>query len=178
MNPIPSSLLFEDFPIEDIEPEQTSGRITFGSDDSRHNNVSDSGSNDPSSGRKRRGCWRWTLFMIILAALLAVAFYLRYCTPFVVEAQERGYITKVEKRGLIFKTYEGDMVVNSAIADTTSVYDHRFSFSIADEALARQLRQLAGTSRMVTLVYEKYYATLPWRGDSKIVAIGVEPVDE
>lgn len=110
----------------------------------------------------------------MIIAALAVAFYLRYCTPYVEEAQARGFITNVEKRGLIFKTFEGEMVLPSSVADTSRVYDRRFEFSIPSDTLARRMQSLAGTYTPVVVTYQKYYGMLPWRGATNVSVTAVE----
>ncbi|MCM1348741.1 MAG: hypothetical protein NC338_04950 [Firmicutes bacterium] len=113
----------------------------------------------------------WTI--IIGVVVLGVAFYLRYCSPYAEDAVMRVYVVNVEKRGIIFKTFEAQAVSAEALADTSQVYSHPEQFSIENEALAMKLQSYQGQKIPVTLHYEKYYATLPWRGASKWVVTGV-----
>ena len=45
--------------------------------------------------------------------------------------------------------------------------------TVADDALARRLQTLQGTGRPVTVSYERFYGTLPWRGGSTSVITGI-----
>ena len=94
-----------------------------------------------------------------------MTFYLRYCSPYAVEAQITGRIASIEKRGLVFKTYEGEIRPEGA--------DSVMTFSVASDALARSLGEAEAAGRPVTLIYEKYYATLPWRGESLRLATAI-----
>lgn len=137
------------------------------------------GANKPQDGaapkkKKRKGRKFLVWFFAILVLILAVLFYIRYFNPYVIEARTSGYITDIEKRGIIFKTYEGTMATESAMRDSSRIYDRNFTFTVPDETVARQLQDLSTDSpRKVTLVYEKYYGMLPWRGGSTNVVTGI-----
>lgn len=115
----------------------------------------------------------WTIVIGVL--ILGGAFYLRYFNPYVEDAAMKCYIVNVEKRGIIFKTYEVQAVSAESVADTSKIYSHPESFSITSDQVARQLQQYQGTNTPVTLRYEKFYATLPWRGSSTSVITSIEP---
>mgnify|MGYP006876765644 CR=1 FL=1 len=147
--------------------------------DSHGGTTRDSGSPDgglPSGhGRHRRHRFRtfilWLLLIVIFGG--GLTFYIRYLTPYVEEAQVRGYIVSVERRGIFFKTYEGVMATESALVDTAAVYQRDMTFSVSDPAVVAKLRDYQGSGQPVTLTYERYYGSLPWRGASTIVATDV-----
>lgn len=118
---------------------------------------------------------RRILTIIILAATIvgAAAFYFTFVSPYVSDARVTGYITTVEKRGFVFKTFEGEMVTRSSLTDTSHVYRLPMSFTVKSDSIAERLQALQGTGRPVTLIMERYNATLPWRGSSKNVVIGI-----
>ena len=125
----------------------------------------------PKRRHRGRKALAWVIFICVV--VLAAWFYIRYFNPYVTEARASGYITNVEKRGIIFKTFEAEMISESALADTTRVYTRDFTFSVRSDSLARILQPLQGTGRKVTVVYERYYGMLPWRGGSPCVVTGV-----
>ncbi|MDE6377452.1 MAG: hypothetical protein K2K72_01760, partial [Duncaniella sp.] len=49
----------------------------------------------------------WFIFIVLLVG--GGAFWLRYLNPYTVDSLVTGYITNVDKQGLFFKTYEGQM---------------------------------------------------------------------
>lgn len=113
----------------------------------------------------------WTA--IIGVVVLGAAFYLRYCSPYATDAVMRVYVVNVEKRGLIFKTFEAQVVSLDALGDTTQIYSHPDQFTIPTEKMAQELQTVQGQKIPVSLHYEKYYATLPWRGSSKWVVTSI-----
>lgn len=155
------------YTIEDGTPDP----ISFSSGDRPTDDVTSAGELPRKRHRLRR-VLVW--FGIIVMASLAVIGYLRYFNPYVTDAHARGYITSVERRGIIFKTYEGEMITEQALTDTLRVYSRDFSFTIPDEKMARRLQEMQGTGRPVTIVFSRYYGMLPWRGGSTAVVTAVE----
>ncbi|MDD6850635.1 MAG: hypothetical protein SPE65_08810 [Muribaculaceae bacterium] len=120
---------------------------------------------------------RWLKFIVIVAvvALLSVGgwFYYKYCSPYVVNAEKSGYILNIEKRGYMFTTFEGDMISEFAINDTSRVYQRDFSFSVENDSIASEIMKLQGSGKKVCVQYETYLGTLPWRGSSKNIVTGI-----
>lgn len=156
----------EDFHIDDDgftdDVKHPSDRnISFGNSDTPTNG--NNPTNSPTPRRRRRGCWWWLLLIVVLIGAGFV--YFRYFSPYVSEAQAKGTINTVEKRGLLFKTYEANASLNITPAD--------FEFSIDNDSLARVAQRYAGTGIPVTVTYRTFYATVPWRGASVNVATSI-----
>lgn len=157
--------------------------ITFDLDDAHtgSNAASSGAGGDDNSGRKHRhGCRKALIWVVSIAVVaLGLTFYLRYFNPYATDARLTGCVLSVEKRGMIFKTYEAEIVTRDALTDTTHVYTRERSMTVASEAVARRLQALQGTGRPVTVSYERFYGTLPWRGSSTsvITAIVAEPAN-
>ena len=109
----------------------------------------------------------------VLFLALVITCWLRYFNPYVEDARVTGYLTNVERRGIIFKTYEGEMISQQALTDTTRIYTRDFVFSVDNDNLARSLQDLQSTGQPVTLEYKRYHASVPWRGSSTIVVTGI-----
>lgn len=124
-----------------------------------------------STGRKRSGCGCIIVIVLVIAAAIG---YFRYFSPAVDDAVMDVCVVNVEKRGLLFKTYEAEVVDPQRISDQESPYTRPQAVTIADEALARRLQQIQSSGRPVRLRYRRYSATLPWRGESKIVITALE----
>ncbi len=161
-----------DYFLSDEEPdENVSGKNVIDFQPATGNGSANGNAEEKNSRHRLRKAMIWT--GVIGVAILAAAFYLRYCSAYAVDAIMRVYIVNVEKRGLVFKTYEAQVVAIDALADTTKVYSHPEQFTIADESLAHRLQEFQGQRIPVTLHYEKFYATLPWRGASKWVVTSI-----
>ncbi len=113
------------------------------------------------STRKKRIILGVTIVLLLLSVFVYYRFYFVYS-----EGTRVGIIYKFSKKGTIFKTYEGEMVLpgirnkssNSAMSSNT------FNFSVIDEELAKKLMESQGME--VELQYSFYNRPLPWRGDS------------
>lgn len=161
-----------DFFLHDFEKE---GRT--GGDTDPNRRVVDFGSESPQTPprQQRRGCRKgWIWFFAILLTVLGVTVYVRYFTPYVTDSRATGYITNVERRGIFFKTFEGEMISEAALTDTTRVYTRDMSFSIPSDSLALRLQNLQGSGRPVRLTFERYYGNLPWRGATNCILVGIE----
>ncbi|MCM1029004.1 MAG: hypothetical protein NC342_01975 [Pseudoflavonifractor sp.] len=144
-------------------PPTPGDSIDFGGDD---------GEKPP---RRRSGLKRFLLWAAAICLIgLAIAGYLRYLNPYATDSLINGYITKVERRGIIFKTYEAEVISESALTDTTRLYSERLTMSIPSEALAKRLQALQGTGRRVELTTERFYGMLPWRGESTTIITAAE----
>lgn len=109
----------------------------------------------------------------MLALVLGVCCYVRYFHPYAEDAQTVGYVSSVERRGIVFKTYEGELLTRETLTDTTHIYQRDFRFSVTDDSLARLIRSYQGSGRPVCLTFERYYAPVAWRGASTNVVTAV-----
>ncbi len=154
-----------------------SNEFSFTGTTSTSTGTAASDKNNPESQRRKRRRRRVRLFwfFLILFAIAGTAFYIRYFVPYTSDTLTSGYIVLVEKRGLFFKTYEGEMISESMLADTAKVYSRDFYFSIPNDSLARVVQSYQGTGRRVTLTTQKYYGILPWRGSQKSIVTAITP---
>ena len=115
--------------------------------------------------------------MAVVVIGLIIACWIRYFSPYVEDATQFGYVENIEKRGLIFKTYEGTIIPYRELMDTTRVYSRDFIFSVADNKTATTLKQALYDAKPVRVTYRKYHATVPWRGSNKIVVMSADTVN-
>lgn len=109
-----------------------------------------------------------TSVMLVLLLVLGGFLFFRY--GFVrAEGTDTGDLNYFCKEGVIFKTYEGKMVQTGLKKAATNggVQNNEFKFSVVDEGIADSLMHCTG--KTVTVHYQKYNATLPWRGSSVFV---------
>lgn len=120
--------------------------------------------------------WIWFSAAVLLTAL-AVGCWLRYFKPYVRDACQFGYVEHIERRGTVFETFEGVLIPYKELMDTTRIYSRDFIFTASDDKVAARLKRAQINAMPVRVEYEKYHATLPWRGASKIVVTAVDSVD-
>ncbi len=170
---------FDNCPIDDEEPVPQSEQAATPADTDATDAIkpaeTSQESNDEKTQKKRRkGCGFWFWFFAIILVALSVTVWIRYFNPYVTDAQTRGYILNIERRGIIFKTFEGNMVSQTAMQDTEHIYSRDFTFSVDNDSLARVIQSYAGTGRPVIVRYRSFYGILPWRGSSHNLVDGIE----
>lgn len=159
----------------DSGPEETadnnSNVIDFGSEQDT-GSTSSPDSNDGKPRHRSRLKWVITGVLTVMTAL-GVTLWLRYFTPYVEDARMNIYVVNVERRGLIFKTYEAEVISQSALTDTARIYTRQLDMSIEDPRLAGELQAVQSTGKPITVSYKKYYGMLPWRGSSTEIITGI-----
>lgn len=125
--------------------------------------------------KKKKGHFFRKLFLIILivtAGILAFMYFGIYD-----EGVRAGNVVRVSKKGVVFKTYEGQLNLQSFGAlKGVSTFAETFDFSVekAKPEVVRELEAVALTGERVNLHYVKRYMRFPWRGETKYFIIGVE----
>jgi hypothetical protein len=93
------------------------------------------------------------------------------------EGVRAGTVLRISKKGMMFKTYEGQLNLQTfgALKGANPIMES-FDFSVetAEEAVLQQLQEVALSGERVNLHYIKRYTTFPWRGDTKYFIIEVE----
>lgn len=115
----------------------------------------------------RRGKWRVRLAFILLIIIgIAVgAGYVRYFVPHTSVANITGEVTSVETRGIMFR------ITEVTFKDSTGV---TMSLSVPDESLAGQLAAAMAARQPVTISIDKYFAPVPWRGESTTIVTAIQ----
>jgi hypothetical protein len=109
------------------------------------------------------------IFAIIL--ILAGMGYWRYYFVFS-EGVKAGTLNYFEKKGYVFKTWEGRIVQEGFQSPTAgALQSNEFRFSANNDEIAKQLERASG--RFVELRYKEYLNPLPWRGASSFIVIEV-----
>lgn len=113
------------------------------------------------------------IFWIISAILLVVlAIFIYWRFYFVLaEGTQAGTLNIFQKKGIIFKTYEGKIILSGFKANVQS---NEFSFSVTKEAVAQELLKVSG--REVNIHYTQYFGSLPWRGMQKFIVDSIYEV--
>ena len=108
------------------------------------------------------------VFTIVLVLTLIIAGYFSF-VYFVSysEGYRAGELIKFSHKGLVFKTWEGELSQGVSEAQ-------RFEFSVEDrkENVIQDLKDMQG--KMVKLTYKERFATFPWLGDTKYFVIKAE----
>lgn len=103
------------------------------------------------------------IFLFIFIVIVAAFFYIRYYYVFAT-GTKAGILNTIQKKGYIFKTWEGIIIQSGFKANVQS---NEFIFSVTNEEIAKTLQQNSGKD--VNLHYKSYFGALPWRGMSTFI---------
>ncbi|MCX6287962.1 MAG: hypothetical protein NTY96_12695 [Bacteroidetes bacterium] len=107
--------------------------------------------------------YTWTI--VILLVVFAVFIYWKYFFTYS-EGNRAGLLQKFSKRGQIFKTWEGEMILSSVKSNqNVALASEKFLFSVTGRDVAEKLSHLEG--QFVTLHYTEKNGKLFWRGDTE-----------
>jgi hypothetical protein len=113
---------------------------------------------------------KWTLILILIIGSIFI--YWKYFYTYS-EGYRAGLLQKFSHKGMIFKTYEGEMVLSSVSSSRdVALASEKFLFSLTNKSLVRQLDTLQGD--MVIVHYKQKNATAFWRGDSPYLVDSVK----
>ncbi len=112
----------------------------------------------------------------ILVILIGILLFMYFGT--FSEGTRAGIVMKISKKGMVFKTWEGQMNLQTfgAIKDPNNIISETFTFSIDgdDKELIDKLNAAALSGERINLHYIERYVGVPWRGDTKVFAVDVE----
>lgn len=112
---------------------------------------------------------------IILVGLLIFG-YIWYYVPYSDSGVKAGILNNVKHKGIIFKTYEGELIQSGFRPGQQGLQSNEFQFSVDNKELAIKLMSMSGQN--VKLHYKEYFGALPWRGYTKFIVdsiVAVEP---
>ena len=131
-----------------------------------------------SFGNKLKSTSKKVLKVIVTTAVLAgiVVFSFLYWGVHD-EGVRAGMVLRISKKGIIFKTYEGQLNLQTfgALRNTSPVME-AFDFSVesGNDQVIRDLEAAALSGERVNLHYVKRFRKFPWRGDTKYFITRVE----
>lgn len=114
---------------------------------------------------------RRTLWIVLAALLVTGIGYYFYRTYTISEGSRSGTLFKISKKGVMFKTYEGQLhLAGSQMLTTQSTWD----FSAKDANVYLELQKYEGKN--VKCYYNQKVDAFPWQGDTDYIVYRVEPV--
>jgi hypothetical protein len=112
------------------------------------------------------------LILILIIGIFAISYFGIYD-----EGVRAGNVVRISKKGMAFKTFEGQLNLQSfgALKGTTP-FSETFDFSVenGNAQVIRELEAVALSGERVNLHYIKRYVRFPWRGDTKYFITSVE----
>ena len=113
---------------------------------------------------------------IILLIVAVISFCFVYWATYE-EGVMAGKVLRVSQKGMMFKTYEGKINLETfgALRGASPIAES-FDFSIykGDTDIIKELETVSLSVERVNLYFVKHYMTFPWRGDTKYFVTRVE----
>ena len=114
--------------------------------------------------------------IIAIVLVLIVGFSFVYWGTFE-DGVMAGKILRVSEKGVVFKTYEGKINLETfgALKDASPIAES-FDFSIEsdNQTLIKELETVALSGERVNLYFVKRYMAFPWRGETRYFATRIE----
>jgi hypothetical protein len=112
-----------------------------------------------------------TFVVLIIGAYIYWSFFFTFS-----DGYRAGLLQKFSRKGNIFKTYEGEMILSSVQSNkNVALASEKFIFSVSDLDVALQLEQMQGKN--VVVHYTQKNNTLPWRGETPFIVSSVKLSD-
>lgn len=132
----------------------------------------------PSFAARVKKTARKTLRIIIISfVIIFIGLFTFYYWGVYDEGVRAGTVLRISKKGIMFKTYEGQLNLETFGAlRGASPISEAFDFSVEgnEKGVLQDLEEVALSGERVNLHYVKRYLTFPWRGDTKYFIVRVE----
>lgn len=135
---------------------------------------------DQSFGQRVKRTTRKVVKYTLIAVLIIGAIILSFSYWGVYdEGLRAGTVLRISKKGMIFKTYEGQLNLQTfgALRGASPIME-AFDFSVEpdNDQVIKDLEAVALSGERVNLHYVKRYVRFPWRGETKYFITKVERV--
>lgn len=124
------------------------------------NNGNPNQSAEPKKNKFKRFIF---FFSLILIALWFIYYFI--CGITYSEGSRSGILTKISKKGYVFKTYEGELNIGGLNqGDGTIMPQSIFRFSVSDKLVYNQIEEYEG--KKVVLHYKQVIKNFFWQGET------------
>lgn len=119
------------------------------------------------------------ILIALVVVLVAIGAFLYWGTY--EEGVMAGKVIRISQKGVIFKTYEAKLGLESfgALRGTSPIAE-TFDFSVerGNDSLVRAIEQVALTGERVNVHFKKRYVRVPWRGNTRYFATKIERIKQ
>ncbi len=93
------------------------------------------------------------------------------------EGTRAGQLIKISKKGVVFKTNEGELNMGGLRVGTANdgLEGNLWQFSVLDQDVLNKLETSEG--KRVKLSYKERFKAMPWQGDTNYFIVSVEVID-
>ena len=117
---------------------------------------------------------KWLFLVVFLLIVGGILYYITF--GYYSDGTRVGSLVKLSRKGYVFKTYEGQLMVGGMSDGTGSFNSSTWEFSVDDDnkAVVEALNLSQRTGQRVSLHYEEKFFQLPWNGDTQYFVTAVE----
>lgn len=118
-------------------------------------------------------------FLLIFILIITIIWFIYYfvCGLTYSEGTRSGILTKVSKKGYVFKTFEGELNVGGfSQGDGTIMPNSIFKFSVIKENIYKKIQEKEG--KKVVLHYKQVIKNFFWQGDTDYFVLDVSEVKQ
>ncbi|BAO77596.1 hypothetical protein [Winogradskyella sp. PG-2] len=108
-------------------------------------------------------------FLIISGIVFCVVLWI--CSWTYSEGTRSGNLIKVSKKGVVFKTIEGELNLGG-VSIAEGLEGNIWSFTVLDDELTNVFKPYEG--KKVKVHYKERYKTMPWLGDTNYIVTEIE----
>ena len=129
-----------------------------------------------NEGLKKVGSWiKRFVLIVLLLAIAGGAGYVWVSGWTYSDGTRAGNLIKISKKGVMFKTYEGQLNLGGFQQNSDGISGNIWEFSVRDREVYGQLQSLQG--KQVKLYYKERYKAMPWQGKTNYFVYRVEKVE-
>ncbi len=112
---------------------------------------------------------------LLLVAGILFAFYANYSS-----GVRAGVPVKFSRKGVVFKTYEGELNVGGLTNSSEGAIPTTWNFSVrrSEDGVLEEMERAMTDQKRVKLHYNEKYLQLFWRGDTKYFVHEVEILED
>jgi len=114
---------------------------------------------------------------ILIGVVLLLALTIWVCSWTYSEGTRAGRLIKIAKKGVVFKTNEGELNLGGLRMDAQddALEGNIWSFSVIKEEVLAEIKKYEG--RRIKLLYKQRYKSMPWQAKTDYIVVGVEAID-
>jgi hypothetical protein len=119
-----------------------------------------------------------SLFIKLLIGLVVVCALILWMSSWTYsEGTRAGQLIKLSEKGVVFKTYEGELNLGGLRTGNTNdgLEGNLWQFSVLDESVISDLIKAEG--KRVKLGYKERYKAMPWQGETNYFITNVEVIE-
>lgn len=115
------------------------------------------------------------LISLVSIIVLALLFFF-ICGMSYSDGSRSGVLTKISRKGYVFKTYEGDLNIGGFNDGNGTIMPNSvFKFSVHDQLTYKKLEELQG--KRVVISYEQVIKNFFWQGETDYFVIEVKELN-